>query len=163
MGATPGPFDLLGPGMGGEPPGDELEVRLDCWASKRLKAGFWVEDGEELLLARTSPWGHLHSGLARAVLRQHAEGIKCQGGGPPGGAGRLDSHILARGGVVIVQTRVFAVQCTVLARDELAALVFIHGIGAHGAVGLGPRNICITLVNLLSFLYCCPDSESLLL
>ena len=26
---------------------------------------------------------------------------------------------------------------TVLAGDEFAALLFIHGIGAHGAVGLG--------------------------
>jgi hypothetical protein len=51
----------------------------------------------------------------------------------------------------------------VLARNELATLIFIHGIGAHGAVGFGSRNICITLVNLLSCLYCCPDSESLLL
>jgi hypothetical protein len=107
--------------------------------------------------------GHLDGSFARGVLRLHAEGVKRQWRRPAGGARRLHSHVLARGGVVIVQARVLAVQCTVLARNELATLVFIHGIGAHGAVGFGARNICITLVNLLSFLYCCPDSESLLL
>lgn len=38
---------------GGDPPGDDVEVRLDCWAafSKRLK--LWVlEAGDEVLLAR---------------------------------------------------------------------------------------------------------------
>jgi hypothetical protein len=55
MGATPEPFDLLAPGMGGDvPPGDELDVRLDCCASNKLKAGFWLEEGDELLLARAS-------------------------------------------------------------------------------------------------------------
>ena len=42
------------PWRGGDPPGDEAEVRLDCWAalfSNRLKlVGF--DDGEELLFAR---------------------------------------------------------------------------------------------------------------
>ena len=40
---------------GGEPPGEEVDVRLDCWAvaSKRLKPWDWaLETGEEVLFAR---------------------------------------------------------------------------------------------------------------
>lgn len=55
MGATPAVFEDLTPWRGGEPPGDEFEVRLDCCVlSKRLKVGFWLELGDELLLARAS-------------------------------------------------------------------------------------------------------------
>ena len=53
MGATPG-AEILD-WRGGEPPGEEVEVRLDCWAalSKRLK--FWpggLDAGEAVLSAR---------------------------------------------------------------------------------------------------------------
>jgi hypothetical protein len=53
MGATP---ELVGalPWRGGEPPGEEVDVRLDCWAvdSKRLKPLGGFEDGDEVLFAR---------------------------------------------------------------------------------------------------------------
>ena len=51
---TPGPAEPL-VCRGGEPPGDEVEVRLDCWAvvSKRLKPWLCAFDaGDEVLLAR---------------------------------------------------------------------------------------------------------------
>ena len=53
MGATPGAEVL--DWRGGEPPGEEVEVLLDCWAalSKRLK--FWLgglDAGEAVLSAR---------------------------------------------------------------------------------------------------------------
>ena len=58
IGATPGAEVL--PGRGGEPPGEEVDVRLDCWAavSKRPKDWLWgLEAGEEVLSARERCWG----------------------------------------------------------------------------------------------------------
>lgn len=61
MGATPEPIgavDDLVAWRGGDPPGDDVDVRLDCWAavSNRLKL-LLLEDGEALLFARDRCWG----------------------------------------------------------------------------------------------------------
>jgi hypothetical protein len=52
MGATLEPVAAL-PCRGGEPPGEDVEVRLDCWAfSNNAKLAGFVEDGEDVLFAR---------------------------------------------------------------------------------------------------------------
>jgi len=54
IGATPAVVVVLAPSCGGEAPvGEELEVRLDCWAfSKRLNEVGGLDEGDEVLLAR---------------------------------------------------------------------------------------------------------------
>ena len=55
IGATPVPMGAVADFVcrGGDPPGDDVEVRLDCWAafSKKLKL-CGLEAGDEVLLAR---------------------------------------------------------------------------------------------------------------
>jgi hypothetical protein len=54
MGATPELVGALPPWRGGDPPGEDVDVRLDCWAadSNKLKLLVGLEDGDEVLLAR---------------------------------------------------------------------------------------------------------------